>query len=53
MVKAYSAGGLNGAGKQVSREQIEIAPMRAELARVTMERDILEKAAAYFANESA
>jgi transposase len=45
-VKAYSAGKLNGAGKQVSPEQMEIARLRAELARVKMERDILEKAEA-------
>ena len=43
-VKADSAGKLNGAGKQVSPEQMEIARLRAELARVKMERDILEKA---------
>ena len=48
-VKADSAGKLNGAGKQVSPEQMEIARLRAELARVKMERDILEKATAYFA----
>lgn len=48
-VKADSTGKLNGAGKQVSAEQMEIARLRAELARVKMERDILEKAAAYFA----
>jgi transposase len=33
----------------VTAEQIEISRLRAELARVTMERDILEKATAYFA----
>ncbi|ASW04334.1 IS3-like element ISBxe1 family transposase [Paraburkholderia aromaticivorans] len=42
-VKADAAGKLNGAGKQVSPEQMEIARLRAELARVKMERDILEK----------
>jgi transposase-like protein len=52
-VKADTAGKLNGAGKQVSAEQMEIARLRAELARVKMERDILEKAAAYFAKGSA
>jgi len=33
----------------VSAEQMEISRLRAELARVKMERDILEKATAYFA----
>ena len=36
----------------VSAEQMEIARLRAELARVKMERDILEKATAYFAKAS-
>ena len=35
--------------KPVSAEQMEISRLRAELARVTMERDILGKATAYFA----
>ena len=50
-VKAHRAGTLKGAsGKpQVSAEQMEISRLRAELARVTMERDILGKATAYFA----
>jgi transposase len=51
-VKADAAGKLSGAGKQVSAEQMEIARLRAELARVKMERDILEKATAYFAKVS-
>ena len=41
-VKAHRAGKLTGAdSKLVSAEQMEIARLRAELARVTMERDIL------------
>jgi transposase len=49
-VKAEREGHLQGAGtKPVSPEQMEIARLRAELARVKMERDILEKATAYFA----
>ena len=50
-LKAHRAGTLKGAsGKsEVSAEQIEISRLRAELARVTMERDILGKATAYFA----
>jgi transposase len=44
---------LKGTGdKPVSPEQIELARLRAQLARVTMERDILKKATAYFAKES-
>jgi len=35
--------------KVVSADQIEISRLRAELARVKMERDILGKATAYFA----
>jgi transposase len=52
-VKAQAAGELKAqAGKGVSAEQMEISRLRAELARVKMERDILKKAAAYFAKES-
>lgn len=49
-VKAHRAGKLSGAdSKVVSAEQMEISRLRAELARVKMERDILGKATAYFA----
>jgi transposase len=49
-VKAQRQGKLSAAdGKVVSAEQMEISRLRAELARVKMERDILEKATAYFA----
>ena len=52
-VKAKKLGKLAGAeGKAVSAEQMEISRLRAELARVKMERDILGKATAYFAKES-
>ncbi len=52
-VKASRAGKLCGAdSKPVSAEQMEIARLRAELARVKMERDILGKATAYFAKAS-
>lgn len=52
-VKASRAGKLSGAdSKPVSAEQMEIARLRAELARVKMERDILGKATAYFAKVS-
>jgi transposase len=50
-VKAHRAGKLTGASNRplVSAEQMEISRLRAELARVTMERDILGKATAFFA----
>ena len=49
-VKAHRAGKLTGVDSQVvSAEQMEISRLRAELARVKMERDILGKATAYFA----
>jgi len=50
-VKAKREGRLKGAAssKAVSVEQMEISRLRAELARVKMERDILGKATAYFA----
>ena len=34
------------------RRQLELARLRREVAQVKMERDILKKAAAYFARES-
>ena len=43
-VRALEKGVLQGAGdKPVSAEQMELARLRAELARVKMERDILKK----------
>lgn len=52
-VKASREGRLTGVdSKPVSAEQMEISRLRAELARVKMERDILKKATAYFAKES-
>ena len=48
--KAKKLGKLKSAdSKPVSAEQMEISRLRAELARVKMERDILGKATAYFA----
>jgi transposase len=40
---------FGGAGRPPKSEQSELARLRAELERVTEERDILKKAAAYFA----
>jgi transposase-like protein len=52
-VRQDGKGKLRGvADKPVSAEQMELARLRAELARVKMERDILKKATAYFARES-
>jgi transposase len=50
-VKASRQGTLQASGSRskVSVEQMEISRLRAELARVKMERDILGKATAYFA----
>ncbi len=49
-VKAEKSGRLRGVpSEQVSADRMELNRLRAELARVTMERDILGKATAYFA----
>lgn len=49
-VKAEKTGQLRGVpSEQVSAERMENIRLRAELAWVTMERDILGKATAYFA----
>jgi len=49
-VKADKMGQLRGVlSEQVSADRMEVIRLRAELARVTMERDILGKATAYFA----
>jgi len=51
-LRLSALGKLTGAGaKPVSAEQMELARLRAELARVKMERDILKKATAYFAKD--
>ena len=52
-VRLAHKGQLKGAGdKQVSPEQMELARLRAENARLRMERDIVGKATAYFARVS-
>jgi transposase len=53
-VKAQRQGQLKGADSKAkaSAEQMESSRLRAELARVKMERDILGKATAYFAKGS-
>jgi transposase len=53
-VKMAKEGILSNDGKQrpVTGEQMEVARLRREVAELRMERDILKKAAAYFAKES-
>jgi transposase len=54
-VKAYKEGKLGDIGKgqkPLTEVEIELARTKKELAEVKMERDILKKAAAYFAKES-
>ncbi len=54
-VKAYKAGRLGEVGKTyrpLTEVEMDLARTKKELAEVKMERDILKKAAAYFARES-
>ena len=53
-VRDFAKGILNKntATASVTAEQMEISRLKAELSRTRMERDILKKAAAYFAKES-
>ncbi len=54
-LKANKAGKLGEIGKTqkpLTEIEIELARAKKELAEVKMERDILERAAAYFARES-
>jgi transposase len=54
-VKKFKAGKLGEIGKMyrpLTDVEMELARTRKELAEVKMERDILKKAAAYFARES-
>jgi transposase len=53
-VKAQGDGRLGSAekGKPITPEQMEISRLRAEVARLKMEMEIVKKAAAYFARES-
>ena len=54
-IKAHKAGKLSEVGKThkaLSEREMELARLKRELAEVKMERDILKKAAAYFAKES-
>ena len=53
-VKSAKEGRLSAGGRQraVTGEQMEMARLKRENAELKMERDILKKAAAYFAKES-
>ena len=54
-MKLYKAGKLGDVGKSywpLTDVEMELAWTKKELAEVKMERDILKKAAAYFARES-
>lgn len=52
-LRLNAKGKLTGAdAKPVSVEQMELARLRAENARLKMERDIFKKATVYFARES-
>jgi transposase len=54
-VKAHKAGKLKDIGKNyrpLTELEMELARVKKELAEVRMERDLLKKAAAYFAKES-
>ena len=54
-VRLSGKGVLSGVGDKpaaVTAEQMELARLRAEVARLRMERDIAKKAAAYFAQDT-
>jgi transposase len=54
-VRAYKAGKLGDVGKSqrpLTEIEMELSRVKRELAEVKVERDILKKAAAYFAKES-
>jgi transposase len=48
-LRAKGDAAFGGAGRPLKSAQGELAHLRAELERITEERDILKKAAAYFA----
>lgn len=54
-IKAHKAGKLKDIGKNyrpLTELEMELARVKKELAEIRMERDLLKKAAAYFAKES-
>lgn len=50
-VAKSAEGAFPGNGRKAASKDSEVARLRRELARVTEERDILKKAAAYFARD--
>jgi len=48
---AKGAGAFRGSGRKPLEQRSEVERLKAELRKVTEERDILKKAAAYFAKE--
>ena len=50
-LQAKGEAAFKGSGRRPAHEEDEVNQLRRELARVTEERDILKKAAAYFAKE--
>jgi len=51
-IKAAASGKLSGAGSRVvTPEEMELSRLRAEVARLKRENEIIKKAAAYFAKD--
>jgi len=50
-LQAKGEAAFKGSGRRPADEEAEVNRLRRDLARVTEERDILKKAAAYFAKE--
>ncbi len=50
-LKAHGESAFQGPGRRPREQEEEVARLRRELAEVKLERDILKKAAAYFAKE--
>ncbi len=48
---AHSEGAFQGSGRKPANQSNELSKLKKELADVKMERDILKKAAAYFARD--
>lgn len=50
-VKQAAQGRLHAGTKEVTPEQMELSQLRAQVARLKLENEILKKAAAYFAKD--
>jgi transposase len=51
-VRKARLGQMPKVGRSVSEQEAETSRLRAQVARLTVERDILKKAAAYFAKDA-